>query len=248
MHEENGQLFFEEARIFCFNQQVQKSTLFLTGPIIKINIFIKIFFLCRGKVFEYRLLGWKLIRKGERVISDHDLIQKIKSGNDHAFRILVEKYRHDLFRTIYAILRDQKEAEDAAQEVFIKIYTSLSQYENQGFKTWITRIAVNHAIDMKRKRDRKQEDIFDSLFHDTLGSEQESVEAEIINKERRILVRKKLHELPVNYRNVIYDFYIEEKSYQQMAEEQNVQVKTIETKLYRARNWMKKHWKENDFS
>jgi len=188
------------------------------------------------------------VRKGERVISDQDLIQKIKSGNDHAFRLLVEKYRTDLFRTIYAVLRDQKEAEDATQEVFIKIYTSLPQYEDQGFKTWITRIAVNHAIDMKRKRDRRQEDILDLVEYDTIGSEKESVETEVIINERSELVRKKLHELPVNYRNVIYDFYIAEKSYQQMAEEQNVQVKTIEMKLYRARNWMKKHWKEDDFS
>ncbi len=170
------------------------------------------------------------------------------NGNDHAFRILIEKYHNDLFRTIYAVLRDQKEAEDAAQEVFIKIYTSLPKYENQGFKTWITRIAVNHAIDMKRKKDRMQEDMLDSNSYDSIGSDKESVETEVINKERRLLVRKKLHELPANYRNVIYDFYIEEKSYQQMAEEQNVQVKTIETKLYRARNWMKQHWKESDFS
>ncbi|WP_307197152.1 RNA polymerase sigma factor [Neobacillus niacini] len=59
-------------------------------------------------------------------------------GSDHAFRLLVEKYRNDVFRTVFAVLRDQKEAEDAAQEVFMKIYSSLSQYENQGFKTWMT--------------------------------------------------------------------------------------------------------------
>lgn len=188
------------------------------------------------------------VRKGERAISDQVLIQKVKSGNDHAFRLLVEKYRNDLFRTIFAVLRDQKEAEDAAQEVFLKIYTSLPQYENQGFKTWMTRIAVNHAIDVKRKRDRRQEDMLDSAQYDTIGTERESVETEVINKERQDLVHEKLHELPTNYRNVIYDFYIAEKSYQQMAEEQDVQVKTIEMKLYRARSWMKKHWKEDDFS
>lgn len=187
-------------------------------------------------------------RKGERAISDQVLIQKVKSGNDHAFRLLVEKYRHDLFRTIYAVLRDQKEAEDATQEVFIKIYTSLSQYENQGFKTWITRIAVNHAIDVKRKRNRLQEDIIDLAEYNTLGTPKESVEKEIIHKEKVFRIREKLHEMPENYRLVIYDFYIAEKTYGQMAEEQNVGIKTIETKLYRARNWMRKHWKEDDFS
>ena len=188
------------------------------------------------------------IREGGREISDRVLIEKVLSGHDHAFRLLVEKYRNDLFRVIYAVLRDQKEAEDALQEVFIKIYTSLPKYENQGFKTWITRIAVNHAIDMKRKRERRKEDVTDSMEYTFQMNQSESVETEVLKNERQNLVRKKLNELPENYQKVIYDFYIAEKSYQQMAEEQNVGVKTIETKLYRARTWMKKHWKEDDFS
>ncbi|WP_396954615.1 RNA polymerase sigma factor [Neobacillus sp.] len=181
-------------------------------------------------------------------MSDTALIEKVLDGNDHAFRLLVEKYRNDVFRTVFAVLHDQKEAEDAAQEVFIKIYTSLPQYGNQGFKTWMTRIAVNHAIDVKRKQARRREEVVDTLEQQALGTPSDSVEREIIEQDRRSLVRKKLNEVPENYREVIYGFYIAEKSYQQMAEEQNVQVKTIETKLYRARHWMKKNWKEDDFS
>ncbi|MDQ1147919.1 RNA polymerase sigma factor (sigma-70 family) [Bacillus sp. SORGH_AS 510] len=172
----------------------------------------------------------------------------MREGNDHAFRLLVEKYRNDVFRTVFAVLRDQKEAEDAAQEVFMKIYHSLSRYENQGFKTWMTRIAVNHAIDVKRKQIRRREEVVDALEQQALGTPRDSVEQEIIENDQRKLVRKRLDELPENYREVIYGFYIAEKSYQQMAEEQQVQVKTIETKLYRARTWMKKNWKEDDFS
>ncbi len=159
----------------------------------------------------------------------------------------MEKYRHDLFRTIYSVLKDQKEAEDAAQEVFLKIYTSLPKYENQGFKTWITRIAVNHAIDVKRKQQRRREDISEVVELDLHYTNKEEVETVVVNRQRRLLVRQRLEELPDNYRDVIYGYYIAEKSYQQMAREQNVQVKTIETKLYRARIWMKKHWKEEDF-
>jgi RNA polymerase sigma factor (sigma-70 family) len=161
---------------------------------------------------------------------------------------LVEKYHQDVFRAVFSILRNQKEAEDAAQEVFIKIYTSLPSYENQGFKTWISRIAVNHAIDVKRKQARSREETVEVLEAHGLASPRDGVEKEVIEGNRRRLVRKRLDELPENYREVIYGFYIEEKSYQQLAEEQNVQVKTIETKLYRARHWMKQHWKEDDFS
>ena len=169
-------------------------------------------------------------------------------GNDHAFRLLVEQYRNDVFRTVFAVLRDQKEAEDAAQEVFLKIYTSLSQYQNQGFKTWMTRIAVNHAIDVKRKQARIKEEVVEELEQQEWGTPKDSVEKEIIDKARRRLVRERLNELPENYRDCVYGFYIAEKSYTQLAEEQNVQVKTIEMKLYRARAWMKKNWKEDDFS
>lgn len=169
------------------------------------------------------------------------------AGDDHAFRLLVEQNKVYLFRIVFSVLKNEKEAEDALQEVFLKIYDSLPQYENQGFKTWISRIAVNHAIDRRRKELRRKEEVYESL--ETTGKLPvlEGVEKEVIQKEKRRIVRKRLEELPENYRDVIYGFYIEEKSYEQLAKDQNVHVKTIETKLYRARKWMKKHWKEEDF-
>lgn len=175
------------------------------------------------------------------------MIEKVIAGNDHAFRILVEKYRNHLFRTVFSVLKDQKEAEDATQEVFIKIYTSLPKYENQGFKTWLTRIAINHAIDVKRKQQRRREDVMEEMELQIESPESNNVELEVIKRERQKLVQSRLKEVPANYRDVIYGFYIEEKSYQEIASEQNVQVKTIETKLYRARLWIKNHWKEEEF-
>ncbi|RDW18983.1 RNA polymerase sigma factor [Oceanobacillus chungangensis] len=180
---------------------------------------------------------------------DETLIEKAKNGNEHAFRLLVEKYRTHIFKSVYPVLRNQKDAEDAAQEVFLKIYTSLHKYENKGFKTWITRIAVNHAIDIMRKQKRRREEsLSDIETTEQEASRIESTEQLVIAKERRQYIRSRIKELPESYREVIIGFYIMEKSYQQLAEEQQVQVKTIETKLFRARKWMKKHWKENDFS
>jgi RNA polymerase sigma factor (sigma-70 family) len=192
----------------------------------------------------------KPIERGERVL-EQVLVEKVRNGSDHAFRVLIEKYKHHVFRTVYSILRNQKDAEDASQEVFVKIYTSLPQYENQGLKTWITRIAMNHAIDCKRKAVRRKEEMaekpVDLPTGDIRREDLESVEAQFEEKQLRLLVRQRLGEMPENYRRVIQDYYIEEKSQKQMAEEQQVEVKTIETKLYRARLWMKKHWKEEEF-
>jgi RNA polymerase sigma factor (sigma-70 family) len=66
-------------------------------------------------------------------------------------------------------------------------------------------------------------------------------------KEQGAMIAHYLSELPPNYRQVITAYYMEGKSYQQIAMEQDVELKTIESRLYRARIWMKKHWKEEDF-
>nr|WP_255572184.1 sigma-70 family RNA polymerase sigma factor [Anoxybacillus sp. ST70] len=157
--------------------------------------------------------------------------------------MLIEKYRDYLFKTVYSIIRNEKDAEDVTQEVFVRIYLSLSRYQSQGFKTWMTRIAVNYAIDVKRKMQRQLEEVMESIEAEA----DERVEVSVIKKEERERIRQRLEEIPLNYRDVIYAYYIDEKSYQQIAKEQNVEVKTVETKLYRARSWLRKHWKGEDF-
>lgn len=187
------------------------------------------------------------IKKGGREVSD-ELVEKVRAGNDHAFRMLIETYKQTIYRTVYSVLRNQKDAEDVTQEVFIKIYTSLPQYKNQGFKTWITRIAVNHAIDLKRKRERQKEELQDEHSSEANLGLTDDVEAVFFRNERRKQVLRKLNDLPEGYRDVVYGYYIKQKTFKQIAEEQQIQVKSVEVKLYRARNWMRKHWKEEDFS
>ncbi|MGW6663661.1 RNA polymerase sigma factor [Peribacillus sp. NPDC055009] len=177
-----------------------------------------------------------------------ELVEKVRAGNDHAFRMLIETYKQTIYRTVYSVLRNQKDAEDVTQEVFIKIYTSLPQYKNQGFKTWITRIAVNHAIDLKRKRERQKEELQEEHSSEANLGLTDDVEAVFFRNERRKQVLRKLNDLPEGYRDVVYSYYIKEKTFKQIAEEQHIQVKSVEVKLYRARNWMRKHWKKEDFS
>ncbi len=159
----------------------------------------------------------------------------------------MQTYRHYIFQVIFSILRHEEDAQDITQEVFVKIYASLPNYQFRGFKTWITRIATNHAIDYKRKKARENEAL--SLSKETQESIKSShnIEALLLTKEQKVLITQKLRELPENYRNVVLAHYLEEKSYQEIAAQQNIEVKTVEMKLYRARKWIKKHWKEEDF-
>lgn len=145
---------------------------------------------------------------------------------------------------MYSVLRHVRDAEEAAQEVFVRAYYRLSQYEHRGFKTWLTRLAMNYAIDVKRKMVSRKEEIVDMVEE---HGEESSVEDIIFQREVEKTVQNRLEDVPKNYRDVIVAFYIEGKSYHDISEEQNVTVKTVETKLYRARKWLQKNWKEEDF-
>ncbi len=190
------------------------------------------------------------IGKEGRVIEAERLIRRILQGEQEAFRELVDTYSQHVFHTAYSVLRDVKDAEDASQEVFIQVYRALPQYRSEGFKTWITRIALNKAIDMKRKRDRKppehgaggSEEVLDRLP----PAEEDTVTL-LIHKERRETLRARIDQLPANHREIISAFYLEEKNYEQISSELNVSVKTVESKLYRARQWIRTHWKEEEW-
>ena len=185
--------------------------------------------------------------EGGREVVDEALIEKAKQGNDHAYRLLVEKYQNYIFQAVYGVLRNREDAEDAAQEVFLKIYHSLPKYENQGFKTWIRRIAVNHAIDIKRKKIRRMEDQ-QVEYEEYYSPPATSVEHNVLTIERKEMLVKRIEELPKNYQSVVKGFYLEEKTFAELSEEENVKPKSIEVRLFRARQWMKEHWKEDDFS
>ncbi|WP_210023267.1 MULTISPECIES: sigma-70 family RNA polymerase sigma factor [unclassified Paenibacillus] len=171
------------------------------------------------------------------------------AGERDAFRELVDQYGSYLFKAVYAVLRSTKDAEDVTQEALMKIYTSLPQYRYQGLKTWMTRIAVNKAIDFKRSKDRKKEEL--TIEWEGLGAEpllrECPVEDTVIYRERRDRVRDYVDQLPESYRDVVVAFYIEEKSYQQISEEQQIALKTVESKLYRAKQYMRKVWKEEEW-
>jgi len=163
----------------------------------------------------------------------------------------VKAYYDHVYRTAYAVLHHHQDAEDVTQEVFVQIYRALPEYRQQGLKTWITRITVNRAIDARRKLGRQKVHACDDqqLQEQAEGQWQEelSTEQQVIRQERQQLIQEELEQLPQHYRDVIQSFYMEEKSYEEIAVEQGLERKSIESRLYRARLWLKRHWRKEDF-
>ncbi|NIK79857.1 RNA polymerase sigma factor (sigma-70 family) [Paenibacillus castaneae] len=149
------------------------------------------------------------------------------------------------------MLHSQHDAEDITQEVLLQIYRSLPDCRLDGLKTWITRIAVNRAIDFKRSQARRPEE----LIGDEAAPQrkQEGVSANpaaetlAIEQEDKRHVQVQVDRLPDNYREVVTAYYMEDKSYEQIAAETGLERKSVESRLYRARNWMKRHWRKEDF-
>jgi RNA polymerase sigma factor (sigma-70 family) len=204
------------------------------------------FFITRCRDFLSRCV-YCYGEEGETITEESQWIERIIAGEIQLFRLLMGKYGTYLYHVVYSVLRSTKDAEDVTQEALLKIYASLPQYKHQGLKTWMTRIAVNKAIDYKRAKERKREQLTAEMEEMMSRDNGNIVETEVLEKQRQRQLRDYLDEIPANYRDVVVAYYIEDKSYLEIAAEQGVTLKTVESKLYRAKQWIRKHWKEEEW-
>ncbi|MEL7564627.1 MAG: sigma-70 family RNA polymerase sigma factor [Dehalobacterium sp.] len=178
--------------------------------------------------------------------NDTQLVRRCLSGEQEAFRLIVERYQGYVFAIILNLVREKDQAENIAQEVFFQIYRSLHQYRNENFKSWIGKIAVTKAIDWSRKKKRqsKEEIVADvEVVGGEVRDSSQTPEELLLQKERRERIREVCDCLPEIYRRMMIKFYLEEKSYQEIAREEGTGVKTVESRLYRGRILFRQEWR-----
>ncbi|MCX7745807.1 MAG: RNA polymerase sigma factor [Clostridia bacterium] len=179
---------------------------------------------------------------------DELLVKRAQNGSQDAFRQIVEKYKSFIFAICMNIARDPQEAENLSQETFIQIYRSLGKYESRGFKTWIGRIATNKAIDWKRKH--KQETLNKVIYLDDADvlnmHEEDRLYEHLAKKEDREKLFKMFEALPEMYSTVLKKYYMQSKSYQEISIEEGISLKTVESRLYRAKKAIRKKWEEDE--
>lgn len=129
----------------------------------------------------------------------------------------------------------------------MQVYKSLQYYRHEGFSSWIKRIAVNKAIDYKRIKARAPNYTSMEYVDERAIQETEHVEAIVVRQERIQRVKEELNAIPESYQAIIQSFYIDEKTYAEISQELGVEIKTVESKLYRARKWLKQHWTREEF-
>lgn len=174
------------------------------------------------------------------------LIEKATKGDEESFAKLIDCYKNYIFAIILNFIKDYNEVENISQEVFLQIYISLPKYDQKNFKGWIGRIASNKSIDWIRKKKAKFDEEVKDLREDSklMEDEKDNPEILLLEKENKDALMKIIHEIPDIYSTTLQKFYFEEKSYQQIAEEEDLTVKTIASRLYRAKILLKEKWRE----
>ena len=177
---------------------------------------------------------------------DEELIEKILKGKTELYEEIIKRYQNKVYSTVYSYVRDSEEAKDLTQEIFIKIYNNLSNFKNMSrFSTYLYRVAVNCCIDWTRKKRLKtvsvmfyQEDseieIYEYITDLSCNPEQLLLKQENIS-----IIRKEINKLPEIYRTVMIMFYFQDFSPQEIADILEIPRKTVDTRLYRARNMLR---------
>lgn len=173
------------------------------------------------------------------------LIERAAAGEAAAFEPLVEAYQSRVYTICLRMLGNEEDAADAAQEAFIRAYTSLASFRFESrFSTWLTRLTGNVCLDMLRKRRRSRV----ISFNDMTGEEDDappdipddrfSPEDELEKKELRAAVREALDRLPEEYRHILVLRCLCDMSYEELAETLHLEIGTVKSRLNRARKKM----------
>lgn len=171
-------------------------------------------------------------------MTEAELVARARAGDETAFTALVEAYQSAIYNLCYRMLGDAAEAEDAAQEAFLRAYSRLSSYDTtRPFKTWLFSIASHHSIDRLRKRRLIWLSIEDEPLapHPALREQTPGPEEMSMRREQTEVIQKYLAKLAPDDRQVIVMRYWHDMSYDEIAETTRATVSSVKSRLHRAR-------------
>ncbi|MDX1544333.1 MAG: RNA polymerase sigma factor [Christiangramia sp.] len=168
--------------------------------------------------------------------TDQQLIDKILSGDASAFGDLVDRYQNFVFTVAIRMLKVTEEAEEVAQDSFIKAFDSLSGFRGESkFSTWLYRIVYHKALDRIKKNKRQQTyEIIEEIIDDGLDHIENGLEC-MLSEERSRMINDCIKMLPEEEAAIISLYYFEEQSVREIAEITNLTEDNIKIKLYRSR-------------
>ncbi len=180
------------------------------------------------------------------LLSDVELVERVLSGTQDAFAILVERYKDAVQNLAYRMLSNITEAEDVTQEVFVRAYTQLATYKPaHKFSTWLLSIASHLAIDQLRRRRFLALPLEDVPFLEWITDLGAGPEQSALAGEQQDEIQAYLQRLHSKYRAVIVLRYWYDLSYEEIATALNLTPALVKARLHRARELLARYMKEN---
>ncbi len=176
---------------------------------------------------------------------DQALVRRSLDGDERAFALLVTRYSGALYRLSWRMLRNEEEARDAVQEVFLRVHRAMGSFDQRRkFSTWILRITTNHCIDRIRRRRLKTLSIdVDATDDDRapiiLVDDRPTPEADYGRTSLQELLDGLVARLPPIYRAVVELRYKQELAYEEIAEVLQIPLGTVKARLHRAHRHLK---------
>ena len=173
-------------------------------------------------------------------LTDEEIAQMVQSGQIEPFEILIKRYEEKMKRYARKFLFGYEDAEDLAQEVFLKSYINIKSFDvSKKFSPWLYRIAHNEFINAIKKKGREPLSFFNSdvLFPQLVSKEK--ADGEINKRELRQRLDRCLNELSSKYREPLVLYYFEELSYKEIADVLRVPIATVGIRLQRGKKIMK---------
>jgi RNA polymerase sigma-70 factor, ECF subfamily len=177
-------------------------------------------------------------------IGDQEVVTRVLAGETMLYEILMRRYNQRIYRVARAILRDDGEAEDVMQDAYVRAYRNLSNFEGRSsFVTWLTRIAVNEAL-QRRKKVSRMDQIEDDDHIMKLAALGDSPEQSYGRQEITSILEKAVAALPEQYRIVFMLREIEEMTTEETAAALELSEENIRIRLHRARLLLRKFLEE----
>lgn len=169
---------------------------------------------------------------------DRALVEQARDGRLEAFNQLVELYQDYLYSMTVRVVRDRDVAEDAVQEAFLSAYRNLERFSGTSFRAWLTRIAVNAAHDILRKRKRRPADPYpewDDESWQPPAPASEGPEAVSLAHQQRATIARCMEGITADQRTAIVLFDVQGYDYAEIAAITGVSSGTVKSRIHRGR-------------
>lgn len=187
-------------------------------------------------------------------MEDHELLQRAAQGDLDAYDTFVRRYQLRIMRFCMKYLHDAQAAEDAAQEVFLKVYQYAGQYEHRGsVAAFVYRVATNYCLDFLKRKRRKAKLMPTISFsasvdshgdvrsmEDLIPSKTEPPGSELVKAEQRAEFNNALEELPEHHRQALLLYELDNMSYLEIGELLGATLSEVKIWIYRARKKLNK--------